>query len=191
MSVREILQLGDPFLRQPAEAVADHEFGTPELESLVADLIDTMRAANGAGIAAPQIGVGKKVCVIEVGDNPRYPYKPNIPLTVLFNPEIELLTDERFDNYEGCLSVPNIRGVVPRATRIRLKARDRSGAGYERVIEGLTAGTFQHECDHLEGKLFVDHVSDSSTFCTWENFARYEQAAFTKRVEALVEKYKS
>jgi peptide deformylase len=132
-----------------------------------------------------------QICAIEVKDNPRYPYKPNVPLTVLVNPVIEVLTDEVFDNYEGCLSVPNLRGVVPRATRIRVQALDRDGAAIDRVVQGLTAGTFQHEVDHLRGMLFVDRVTDTRTLTTWQDFERYHQKDFVERARALVTRFGS
>jgi len=183
MTVRPILEIGHPVLRQAAEPVDD----LAAVQGLVDDLIDTMRTANGAGLAANQIGAPVQVCVIEVRPgNPRYPYKPLIPLTVLINPTIELLTSETFANYEGCLSVPGLRGVVDRAVEVRVRAIDRTGAPIDAVVRGLSAGTFQHETDHLNGTLFVDRVTDTHTLCTWEEFhARYE-AAFIERVHALV-----
>ena len=155
MTVRRILQIGDPALRRVARPVGDPR----DVQELVIDLIDTMRHARGAGLAATQIGVNLRVCVIEVGDNPRYPYKPPIPLTVLINPELQPLTDETFDNYEGCLSVPDLRGVVARWVGVRVRSLDAAGAPFERDVWGLSAGTFQHEVDHLDGKLFVDYLS--------------------------------
>jgi peptide deformylase len=127
----------------------------------------------------------------QVKDNPRYPYKPNIALTVLINPTIEPLSDERFDNYEGCLSVPNLRGVVSRHAEIRVEALLRDGSAYNQQWRGLSAGTFQHEIDHLDGKLFVDRVTDPHTLCTWDTFKRHHQAPFIARVKALVERYGS
>ena len=185
MSVERILQIGHPLLRVRAEAVSDDEI--PEMQSFIDDLIETMRAAHGAGLAATQVGVAKRICVIEVAENPRYPYKPTIPLTVLINPEIEVLTDERFSNYEGCLSVPNLRGIVRRPTKIRVSALDRDGKPFEQVVEGLSAGTFQHEVDHLDGTLFVDLVEDSRTLCTWETFEEFHRAEFIERVKELEE----
>ena len=143
------------------------------MQELVDDLIDTMRDANGAGLAANQIGVTRRVVVIEVGDNPRYPYKPRIPLTVAINPVIEPLDDELVEINEGCLSVP-LRGVVARHVNIRVRYLDRDGVEHDEVKRGLTAGTWQHECDHLDGVLIVDRVVDTpharrvgaSTSCT-------------------------
>jgi len=132
-----------------------------------------------------------------VKDNPRYPYQPNIPLTVLVNPDLELPsgetgeTGETFDNYEGCLSVPNLRGKVARATKVRLRAWDRNGHPIDREIQGLTAGTFQHEVDHLDGKLFVDRVKDTTSLSTWQDFERFHMADFVVAAKALVAKYGS
>lgn len=191
MSVRPIVHIGDPILRQPARPVDPAEVTSERVQALITDLIDTMRAAHGAGLAAPQIGISEQVCVIEVGDNPRYPYKPKVPLTVLINPTIEELTDERFDNYEGCLSVPDLRGLVPRAVEIRVRALGPNGETIDEVRRGLTAGTFAHECDHLAGKLFVDRVLDPSTLCTWAMFDKYHRATFVERAQALVARFGS
>jgi peptide deformylase len=116
---------------------------------------------------------------------------PPVPLTILVNPALEPLTDETFDNYEGCLSVPNLRGAVPRVARVRLRAWDREGQPVEREILGLTAGTFQHELDHLDGKLFVDRVRDTTTLATSQDFERYHMAAWIERGKAIVAKYGS
>ena len=187
MSVREILHIGNPVLRQQAA-----EVDPVDVQGLVDDLIDTMRAANGAGLAANQIGEPVQVCVIEVRpDNPRYPYKPAIPLTVLINPRLELLGSETFANYEGCLSVPNLRGVVDRAVEVRVRALDRHGQPIDRVVRGLSAGTFQHEADHLSGTLFVDRVTDTHTLCTWSEFKARHETGFVERVNALVARFGS
>lgn len=189
--MREILQIGDPRLREVARRLSAEELRSESMQAFVDELIATMRAANGAGLAATQVGKGVQVCVMEVGNNPRYPYKPPIPLTVLVNPELTPLTEETFDNYEGCLSVPDLRGVVPRHVGIRVQGMDRHGAPIDREIWGLSAGTFQHETDHLFGKLFVDRVADPKTLCTWANFEAHHKAAFVARVEALVARFGS
>lgn len=191
MAIRKIATIGHPILRQPARRLSRDELLSPETQRFIDDLIETMRDANGAGLAATQVYEPVSICAIEVKKNPRYPYKPDVPLTVLVNPEIEVLTDERFDNYEGCLSVPNLRGVVPRATEIRVRAWDREGVAREEVIRGLTAGTYQHEVDHLHGKIFVDRVVDTTTLTTWGDFERYHMAAFVERAKALVARYGS
>ena len=155
------------------------------------NLVETMRDANGAGLAANQIYEPIRICALEVKDNPRYPYKPNIPLTILVNPVLEPVSDETFDNYEGCLSVPDLRGVVKRHAEMRLRAWDRNGEPIDRVVRGISAGTYQHECDHLDGRIFVDRVTDPSTLCTWKEFgARYE-AGFRDRVREIVARYGS
>ena len=147
-----------------------------------------MRAAHGAGLAANQVGDERRICVIEVGDNPRYPYKPRVPLTILVNPRLTPFGAEIFQNYEGCLSVPDLRGVVPRRVHLRVEALDRHGQAVTQEIHGLTAGTFQHECDHLDGLLFLDRVEDTTTLTTWDGFERFHKAAFVERARELVER---
>ncbi len=154
-------------------------------------MIETMRDASGAGIAANQVHEPVRICVVEVASNPRYPYKPNWPLTVLVNPVVEPTTDETFLNFEGCLSVPNLRGEVPRFTGVRVRAWDRRGKDLDFAVRGLTAGTFQHELDHLDGKLFVDRVVDTRTLCTWTDFERFHRDAFVERAKELVARYGS
>lgn len=191
MTLRKIAQIGHPVLRRRAREVAPDELHTPGVQGLIDDLIETMRDANGAGLAAPQVFEPLRICVLEVQDNPRYPYKPNIPLTVLINPVLTPVGDARFDNYEGCLSVPDLRGVVPRHAEIRVEALDREGARLDFVARGITAGTYQHECDHLDGALFVDRVEDPTTLCTWKEFARHHEPGFVDRVRAVVERWGS
>jgi len=188
-SPRPILEVGDPCLRQPATAVDPATLADPATQDLIDDVVATMRAAHGAGLAATQVGVGLRICAIEVDHNPRYPYKPPIPLTVLVNPDVRPLTDERFENNEGCLSVPNLRGSVLRFTEVRVTAIDRFGEPLEFDVRGLSAGTFQHECDHLDGVLFLDRITDPATVATWENFERYHRPAYLSRVAALVARY--
>lgn len=187
MPILDILQLGDPALRIPAEPLDPAELATPRWQQFIDDLVATMRHANGAGLAAVQVGVHTRIVALEVENNPRYPYKPRIPLTVAINPVLEPLSDETFLNYEGCLSVPNLRGVVPRHRHLRVSWLDRHGEPHTLEAHGLTAGTWQHECDHLDGLLFVDRVQDSRTFTTWENFRAHHEAAFVERVRALQE----
>lgn len=189
--VRPIAQIGDPVLRQRAREVTREELASKETQQLIDDLIATMGDANGAGLAAIQVSEPVRIVVIEVSDNPRYPYKPKIPLTVLVNPVLTPLTEETFDVFEGCLSVPNLRGEVQRTVGVRVQAWDRHGNDIDLEVWGLSAGTYQHECDHLDGKLFVDRVKDPATLCTWETFDRFHKAAFIKRAEALVQKHGS
>ena len=186
MTIRKIAQIGNPILRQSAGKLLREELATPEVQNFIDDLIETMRDANGAGLAAPQVYEPVAICCIEVDENPRYPYKPKVPLTVLVNPEIEVLGDETFENYEGCLSVPNLRGLVSRAIRIRVRAWDREGNDIDEEIAGITAGTYQHEVDHLLGSLFIDKVSDPCTLCTWTEFQRNHEAEFARRVREIV-----
>jgi peptide deformylase len=191
MTLRKIAQIGHPVLRERAREVAPDELKSERLQRLIDDLVETMRDANGAGLAANQVHEPLRVCAIEVKDNPRYPYKPNIPLTVLVNPVLTPVSDATFESFEGCLSVPDLRGVVRRHAEIRVQALDRHGAPIDRVVRGVTAGTFQHECDHLDGTLFVDRVEDPRTLCTWKEFAARHEPAFRERVRALVERWGS
>jgi peptide deformylase len=188
VSVREIVTVGHPVLRERAAEVDPADVAGDELQGLIADLIDTMRAASGAGLAANQIGVPRRVAVIEVNHNPRYPYKPPIPLTVVINPVIEAIDDELVEINEGCLSVPDLRGSVHRHVNIRVRWLDEHGTPHDEVRRGLTAGTFQHECDHLDGVLFLDRVDDPTTFTTWESFERFGRAAFVERITRFVER---
>ena len=188
VTLLKIAHIGHPVLRQAARPVTEDELASERIQTFIDDLVETMRDANGAGIAATQVHVPLRIFVVEVKDNPRYPYKPNIPLTVVVNPTIEALSDELFDNYEGCLSVPNLRGVVRRRVEIRLRGLDRRGAPIDRVIKGLTAGTFQHEADHLDGVLFVDRVDDPRTLCTWAEFERFHRDAFVERIVPFVQR---
>ncbi len=188
MTVREILHVGNPLLRQVSREVTKNELASTQMQTLIDDLIDTMRAANGAGIAAPQIGELVRIATIEVNANPRYPYKPKIPLTIAVNPVVEFLDDELVDVNEGCLSVPNMRGNVMRHVNIRVRYWDRHGNEYDEVKRGLTAGTFQHELDHLDGVLFLDKVFDTTTLTTWEQFERFHRAAFIERITEFVQR---
>ena len=188
MVVRDILHVGNPLLRERSREVTRDELATPEMQQLIDDLVATMRAANGAGIAAPQVGELVRIATIEVGDNPRYPYKPHIPLTVVVNPVIEPLDDELVEINEGCLSVPNMRGNVMRHVNVRVRWWDRDGGEHDEVQRGLTAGTFQHECDHLDGLLFLDRVHDTRSLTTWEQFERFHRAAFVERITAFVQR---
>jgi len=190
MPILKIATLGEPVLRQRSRELTLDELKAPATQAFIDDLIATMRDADGAGLAAPQVMNPIRVCAIEVkGNNPRYPYKPPIPLTVLVNPVLTPLTDEQFDNEEGCLSVVDLRGQVKRFTWIRVQAWDRHGTPLDYEVKGLSAGTYQHEVDHLDGKVFVDRVTDPSTFATWKNWERHRKAAFVERATALVQRY--
>jgi len=189
VSRREIVELGDPVLRERAREVTPEELRGDAVQQLIDDMIETMRAANGAGLAANQVGETLRVAVVEVRpDNPRYPYKPPVPLTVIVNPVIEPLDDDVEQINEGCLSVPNLRGEVPRHLNIRVRYMDREGEEHDEVRRGLTAGTFQHELDHLDGTLFVDRVTDPATLSTWEQFERFHRDEFVERALRIVER---
>jgi peptide deformylase len=162
MAVREILEMGDERLLRVAVPVTD--FDTPELLALVEDMFDTMRAANGAGLAAPQIGEDLQVVIFGFERNPRYPDAPPVPQTVLINPVIEPLGEEMVDGWEGCLSVPGLRGVVPRFARIRYRGVDPQGRPIEREADGFHARVVQHECDHLIGRLYPTRMTDLRRF---------------------------
>jgi peptide deformylase len=191
MTLLKIAQIGHPVLRERASEVPQADIDTAQFQQFVDDLVETMRDANGAGLAAIQVHRPIRVVAIEVGDNPRYPYKPKVPLTILVNPVLTPLSEERFDNYEGCLSVPDLRGVVSRFAELRVQALDRHGNLIDKEVRGVTAGTFQHEVDHLDGKLFVDRVADPTTFCTWKEFARHHEADVRAKVAKIVERWGS
>ena len=186
MTIRKIAQIGHPILRQVARTVTRDELASPAMQEFIDDLVATMHDADGAGLAATQVYELVQICAIEVRDNPRYPYKPNIPLTILVNPVLEPVGDEMFDNYEGCLSVPNLRGVVSRFAEVRVRAWDRHGNPIDEVVRGLKAGTYQHEVDHLHGVVFVDRVEDPHSLCTWTEFERHHKAPFVARITELV-----
>ncbi len=191
MPLRKIATIGHPVLRESARELTRDELADARAQQLIDDMIDTMRDASGAGIAANQVYAPVRICVIEVDKNPRYPYKPDWPLTVLVNPRLEARTEETFMNFEGCLSVPNLRGQVPRFTIVRVRALDRRGQELDFEVKGLTAGTFQHELDHLDGKLFVDRVTDTRTLCTWAEYDRFHRDEFVARAKALIARFGS
>jgi peptide deformylase len=162
MTVREILKMGDPRLLRVAKPV--REFDTPELHALVKDMFETMYDAKGAGLAAPQIGVDLALVIFGFKQNPRYPQAEPVPETVLLNPQITALSDDEEAGWEGCLSVPGMRGVVPRFARIRYTGFDLQGQPVDREAEGFHARVVQHECDHLIGKLYPMRIRDFSQF---------------------------
>jgi peptide deformylase len=185
VSVRRVVEIGDPVLRERAREVGSEEIESAAIQELIDDLIETKRATHGAGIAANQVGEPVRVAIVEVEEgNPRYPYKPPVPLTVMINPSLEPVGDETIEINEGCLSVPDLRGSLPRHLAVRVRYLDREGKEHEEVKRGLTAGTFQHEVDHLDGTLFVDRA-DSRTFATWEQFNRNQRDEFVQRVARL------
>ncbi|MHB1231963.1 MAG: peptide deformylase [Burkholderiales bacterium] len=162
MAVREILRMGDPRLLRVAELV--DQFDTPALHALIQDLRDTMAAANGAGLAAPQIGINLQVVMFSVENNPRYPDAEAVPFTILINPTLYQLDEEMEEGWEGCLSVPGMRGIVPRFKRLRYTGFDPQGNALDRTVEGFHARVVQHECDHLYGVLYPMRMKDMRQF---------------------------
>ncbi|MEO6897762.1 MAG: peptide deformylase [Caldimonas sp.] len=162
MTIHQILKMGDPRLLRIAQPV--ERFATPELHALVADMFETMRSVSGAGLAAPQIGVDLQLVIFGFSRNDRYPDAPAVPETVLVNPVIDPIGDGEEDGWEGCLSVPGLRGVVPRWSRVRYRGFDLDGAPIDREVEGFHARVVQHECDHLRGILYPMRVRDFTRF---------------------------
>ena len=186
-----IAQIGHPILRQPTRMLTREELLSEEIQSFLDDLVETMREASGAGLAANQVYQSLRICAVEVRNNSRYPYRPNIPLTILVNPIFTPASDETFINYEGCLSVPNLRGQVRRHCEVHVEALDREGNSISTVVKGMTAATYQHEVDHLDGRIFLDRVEDPNSVVTLENFQRYCIDKVAADVEALVKRYGS
>ena len=186
-----IAQIGHPILRQPTRMLTREELLSEEIQSFLDDLVETMREASGAGLAANQVYQSLRICAVEVRNNSRYPYRPNIPLTILVNPVLTPASDETFINYEGCLSVPNLRGQVRRHCEVHVEALDREGNSISTVVKGMTAATYQHEVDHLDGRIFLDRVEDPNSVVTLENFQRYCIDKVAADVEALVKRYGS
>jgi peptide deformylase len=162
MAIRPVLRMGDPLLLQVANPV--EKFDTPALRELLVDMHDTMAALNGAGLAAPQIGVSLQVVIFGVGANPRYPQAEAVPYTVLINPQLEAIFEEQEEGWEGCLSVPGMRGMVPRHTNLRYRGFDQYGAPIDRTVNGFHARVVQHEVDHLLGILYPMRIRDLRNF---------------------------
>lgn len=174
MAIREILRMGHPVLRQRARELTADEIADPELHALVDDMVETLADAGGIGLAAPQIGVPLRLAIIRIPGGPsRYGEIEAVPLTVYVNPEIEVIDDARQGFWEGCLSVPGLRGYVERPRGIRVRWRDLDGAGHEAVHEGFLATVFQHEFDHLDGRLYIDRLEDRTKLMFEEEFARF------------------
>jgi peptide deformylase len=192
MTVLPIRLLGDPALRLEAVPLADDEIADPKTQRFIDDLIETKRAAHGAGLAANQVGDLRRIAVVEVEPgNPRYPYKPPFALTVLINPRIVARGPSQIEINEGCLSVPDLRGSVTRDAEIEVEYEDREGRTARRHVAGLSAGTFQHEIDHLDGILFLDRVDDMRTLATCAMFDRHLRTAFERHARAVVAHYGS
>jgi len=173
MAILKVARLGHPVLRQQAQELSPEEIRTPATQQFIDDMIETMREYNGAGLAANQVHVLKQIAVVEVQANPRYPEAPEIPLTVVINPVVTPLTDEMEDGWEGCLSVPDMRGVVPRYTAVRLEYLDREGARQVVDAKDFFARVAQHETDHLNGHVYLDRMRDLSTLSHIAEWQRY------------------
>ncbi|MBL9025558.1 MAG: peptide deformylase [Myxococcales bacterium] len=186
MTLLKIAHVGHPVLRDRSRELTRDELASAAVQRFIDDLVETMRDASGAGLAAPQVHNPIRVCALEVTANPRYPYLPEIPLTILVNPVVASLGEETFESYEGCLSVPNLRGVVRRNTDIELTYWDRDGAQHKERVGGLAACVYQHEIDHLDGKLFLDRVEDTRTLTTWTEFERFHRQAYLEKILPLV-----
>ena len=173
MAVLKIAHLGHPILRQVAEPVSPEAIGSPAIQQLIDDMLETMEDHDGAGLAAPQVHVSRRVVIYGVEENPRYPDAESIPLTVLVNPRIAPIGEEQDEDWEGCLSVPDLRGRVPRFTRIRVAASGRDGKPLRFDAEGFHARVVQHECDHLDGKVYLDRMRSMETLSFLPEFRRY------------------
>ena len=164
MTVRSILKMGEPLLLQEAALVPVEKISSPEIQNIIQDMLDTMKAANGAGLAAPQIGIPLQIVVFGFESNSRYPNEAPISQTILINPTITPLENTQEDGWEGCLSVPGLRGLVPRYTSIRYQGYDEKGEIIDRIVKGFHARVVQHECDHLAGKLYPTRIKDMTKF---------------------------
>jgi peptide deformylase len=171
--ILKVAHLGHPILREVAEPVPPEGVGSPEIQGLIDDMLETMEDEDGAGLAAPQVHVSKRVVIYGVESNPRYPDAENVPLTVLVNPRLTPLTEEQEEDWEGCLSVPNLRGRVPRFTRLQVEAYGRDGAPLRFEAEGFHARVVQHECDHLDGKVYLDRMRSMESLTFLPEFHRY------------------
>lgn len=173
MSILKVAKVGNPILRRGAEEVARNQVGAAPVQKLIDDMIETMKEYDGIGLAAVQVHESKQIAVLEVNENPRYPRKPRVPLSVLINPKITPLDDEMEEDWEGCLSVPDLRGRVPRHRRIEVEAWDHRGEPVHFVATDFHARVIQHEWDHLHGKVFLDRMRDLSTLTFVQEFVRY------------------
>jgi peptide deformylase len=173
MSILKVARLGHPVLRAGARTLSAKEAASPPIQRLIVDMVETMREYSGVGLAAVQVHEALQLAVLEVADNPRYPEKAAVPLSVLVNPRIEPLSEETEDDWEGCLSVPDMRGRVPRYTKIRVRALDHEGVELDFVAVGFHARVIQHEFDHLNGKVYLDRMKDLSTLAHLQEYMRY------------------
>jgi peptide deformylase len=173
MSILKVARLGHPVLRAGARPLTAKEVATPEVQRLIEDMVETMREYNGVGLAAVQVHEPLQIAVLEVAENPRYPAKPAVPLAVLINPLIEPLEQAAEADWEGCLSVPDMRGRVPRYTKLRVRALDHEGRELDFIASGFHARVIQHEFDHLNGKVYLDRMPDLSTLAHLQEYLRY------------------
>ncbi|MBI4489340.1 MAG: peptide deformylase [Deltaproteobacteria bacterium] len=173
MSILKVARLGNPVLRRAAQEIPLDQTSSPQFQKFIDDMIETMREYEGVGLAAVQVHESRQVAVLEVADNPRYPQKPKVPLSVLINPKITPLSNETEEDWEGCLSIIELRGKVPRYKSIRVQARDRNGKDLDFVASDFHARVIQHEWDHLNGKVFLDRMRDLSTLSYVQELARY------------------
>ena len=173
MSILKVAQLGNPILRRGADGLSPDQLNSPLIQKLIDDMIETMYEYDGVGLAAVQVHEARKIAVLEVSEHPRYPEKPRIPLSVLVNPKITPASNEMEEDWEGCLSVPELRGKVPRYKSIRVQAHDRNGKQLDFSASGFHARVIQHEWDHLNGKVFLDRMRDFSTLTYPKELVRY------------------
>jgi len=173
MAILKVARLGHPILRQVAEPVSPEAIGAPEIQRLIDDMLETMDEYDGAGLAAPQVHVSRRIVIYGVRQNPRYPDAEEVPLTVLVNPKITPATKEIDEDWEGCLSVPDLRGQVPRYTRVRVEAYGRDGRPLRFAADGFHARVVQHECDHLDGVVYLDRMRSMATLSFLSEFQKY------------------
>lgn len=173
MAVLEVIKMGNPLLRETSEIVDVKKIASKDFQQFIDDLIDTMQAKNGAGIAAPQVGALIRLFAMEMKDNPRYPEKETFPLSIVINPEIEFLSEEKTASWEGCLSIPGIRGMLKRYKHIKINGLDRNGHRFETELNGFAAIVAQHELDHLNGILLIDRMDSMETLTFEEEFEKY------------------
>jgi peptide deformylase len=173
MAILKVTRLGHPVLRRVADLVAPDVITRPEFQQFIDDMVETMREYDGVGLAAPQVHVGQQVAVLEVTKHPRYPDAPSVPLTVLINPRVTVLAEDHVDGWEGCLSIPDLRGLVPRYRELRVEALDRSGQPVDFIAKDFHARVIQHEHDHLQGKVYLDRMSSLETLTHLTEWQRY------------------
>ncbi|MSP38518.1 MAG: peptide deformylase [Deltaproteobacteria bacterium] len=173
MSILKVTRLGHPVLRQVTKNISVKELKSPAMQKFIDDMVETMKEYDGVGLAADQVFTSKQLAVLEVADNPRYPRKAKVPLTVLVNPKVTPMSDAMEDDWEGCLSIPDLRGLVPRYKTIRVQARDRLGKKLDFIANGFHARVIQHEFDHLNGKVYLDRMRDFTTLSFLQEFSRY------------------